>query len=140
MARTSKLAVPDFAKAVAEAYVNGMSRDDMAAEFSVHPDTITIWCRDPRVQAPAARIAQDRVTRILRKIDAEMEGRLAHLDKMDIEQILKVRKEYLGNAIKIDLGSAGQAAETINEVAAAVQDRPELAVALREALEASGSN
>src|SRR4051812_41036406 len=127
MARTSKIAIPEFAKAVAEAYIGGMSRDDMAAEFEVHPDTMTIWCRDPRVQMHAARFAQERVNRILSKVDSEMHARLQHVSKLDIEQLLKIRKEYLDRALKIDLGAASQTAETINEVAAAVQDKPELA-------------
>lgn len=134
MARISKLANPEFAKAVAEAYINGVSRDEMAVMFGAHKDTITAWCRDPRVQNHAARMAQDRVTRITRRIDAEIEGRLAHVGSMDVELLLKVRKEYLDRALKIDLGAAQNHSETVSETIQALEDDPELADALRELL------
>lgn len=136
MARTSKLADPAFAKAVAEAYVEGISRPEMAEMFAVHPDTITIWCRDPRVQSHAAKLAQDRVTRVTRKIDAEIEGRLAHASKMDTELLLKIRKEYLDRALKIDLGAAANHAETVNDAISAMESSPELAEELQALLAA----
>lgn len=134
MARTSKLTNPEIAKAVAEAYIEGISRDEMGEMFGVHKDTITAWCRDPRVQAPAARMAQDRVTRITRRIDSEIEGRLAHVGKMDLDQLLKVRKEYLDRALKIDLGAATNHAETVNDAIQAMEENPDLAAELTELL------
>lgn len=132
MARVSKLANPGFAKAVAEAYINGMSRSEMADMFDAHVDTITLWTQDPRVQAHAARMAQERVTRITRKIDTEIEGRLQDAHDMETELLLKVRKEFLDRALKIDLGNPKENPDTINETIAALEENPELAAAFKE--------
>jgi hypothetical protein len=140
MARISKLANPDFAKAVAEAYVNGMSREEMADEFACHKDTITIWTRDPRVQAHVSRLAQERVNRITRKIDKEIEGRLQDAEEMDTEVLLKIRKEFLGNVIKPIEGAGADRAETVSETIKAVEESPDLADALQQLLLGGGHN
>lgn len=134
MARTSRLENADYAKTVAEAYNNGMSHNDMADEFGVTPHTIGSWVRDPRVQAHAARFAQERINRITRKIDSEIEERLDEVKDMDIEVMLKVRKEFLDRAMKVDIGKAGQTPETINEVVGTLEENPDLARELKEML------
>lgn len=135
MARTSKLDNADFAKTVAEAYTAGMSRTDMAEEFGVNVATISVWNRDPRVQAHAARFAQERVNRITRRIDSEIESRLQEAKIMDTEVLLKIRKEFLDRALKIDLNKA-DTPETINEVIGTLEENPELARDLKEMLAA----
>lgn len=132
MARISKLANPEFAKAVAEAYINGLGREEMADIFGVHKDTITDWTRDPRVQGHAARMAQERVTRITRKIDKVIEGRLQESEDLDTELLLKIRKEFLDRSLKVDLSKANETAETINEAATLLESDPKLAEAFKE--------
>lgn len=129
--RKSRLSDPNFAKAVAEAYVGGLSRDEMAEELSCHKDSIATWINDPRVQAHAGRMALERITRITRRIDSEMEGRLAHVGKWRLEDLLKVRKEYLERVMKIGVNLDGATADTTNELAEAMDQSPELAEALR---------
>jgi transposase len=132
MARVSKLANPEFAKAVAEAYINGDSRAEMAELFGAHKDTITDWTRDPRVQAHAARLAQERVLRITRKIDTEIETRVADADEMDTELLLKIRKEFLDRSLKIDLANAKDDPGTMSDMIDALEANPELAQQLKE--------
>lgn len=135
MARISRLANPDFAKAVGEAYADGCSRQEMAEMFGAHADTMTDWVRDPRVQAHAARFAQERVNQITRITDRELLSRLKDADdetKMPTELLLKVRKEFLDRSLKIDLGKAGEQPETINEIISNLEDDPELARQLQE--------
>lgn len=135
MARTSKISDPNVAKAVAIAYIEGMSRQEMADEFGVKDlDTITAWCRDPRVKAHAAKFAQERVLRITRKVDSEMERRMQDLKDMDVEQILKIRKEYLDRALKVDVGG-GITSDTTNDTIEAIENDPELLKGLMEILE-----
>lgn len=131
MARISKLANPEFAKAVAEAYINGMSRAEMAEIFGAHKDTITDWTRDPRVQAHAAHLAQERVLRITRKIDSEIEHRVEDADDMDTELLLKIRKEFLDRSLKIDLNNAKDDAGTMSDMIDALEANPELASQLK---------
>lgn len=131
--RNSRLKNADFCKSIAEAYITGMSRAEMAEHFDAHKDTITVWCSDPRVQAHAGRLALERINRITRKIDGEMEARLAKVDGWDIEQLLKVRKEYLERAMKVgvDLGGASTG-DVSNELSEAMDRDPNLAEALRK--------
>lgn len=135
MARISRLANPEFAAAVGEAYAKGFSRQEMADEFGAHKDTITDWCQDPRVQKYAARFAQERVNRITRKLDSELDARLDEIrdeDKFPVELILKMRKEMLDRSLKIDLGKAGEQPETINEMVQNLEENPDLARQLVE--------
>lgn len=132
MPKESKLANADFAKAVAEAYISGMSRQEMADTFECHKDTITIWCQDPRVQAHAGRLALERVNRITRRIDGEMEQRLSDVGDWELDELLKVRKEYLDRSLKIDMSSAGSVADTTNEILEAMDESPEFAEKLLE--------
>jgi hypothetical protein len=107
-----------------------MSREDMAIELDCHRDSITNWVGDPRVQAHAGRMTLERINRITRKIDAEMEGRMAHVGNWRIDELLKVRKEYLERTMK--LAGGGNTAETTNELAEAMDQSPELAEQLRQ--------
>lgn len=135
MARISRLANPEFAKAVGEAYADGCSRSEMAEMFGAHVDTITDWCQDPRVQKHAARFAQERVNQITRITDRELLNRLKDADdeeKMPTELLLKVRKEFLDRSLKIDLGKATDQPDTINEVVQNLEENPELARQLQE--------
>lgn len=127
MPKESKLANPDFAKAVAEAYISGMSRKEMAEELGAHVDTITIWCQDPRVQAHAGKMALERVNRITRRIDGEVENRLQDVGEWELDELLKVRKEFLDRSLKIDLTNAHSTADTTNEILEAMDESPEFA-------------
>lgn len=125
----SRLSDPEVAKAVAEAYINGVSRTEMAEIFGVHKDTITIWTRDPRVLAHGGRFAQERVARISRLIDKEVEERLEDIDELDIEQLLKIRKEYIERVVKFENTSA-ETTSTVNDTVKAIEENPEIAEAL----------
>jgi transposase len=130
--RKSRLSDPDFAKAVAEAYVSGMNRDEMAEHLECHKDSIAVWIKDPRVTAHASRFTLERIQRITRRIDSEVEGRLAHVSNWKLEDLLKVRKEYLERSLKVAEASAAGTAETTEELAEAMDQSPDLAAALRQ--------
>lgn len=137
--RTSRIDDADFAKAVALAYVEGLTRQEMCEQFGVRdPDTITKWQRDPRVKAHAAKFAEERILRIVRKTDTEMERRLANISDEEIDTILKIRKEYLNNAVRIEVGSGDTHSDTINDTLEAMEQNPELAAELAKLLEPKG--
>lgn len=125
---------PEFAKLVAELYIQGASRPEMADTFNVTPRTISTWTRDPRVQAHARTMAVERVQRITRKIDGEMEARLAGVEDWDTEVLLKVRKEYIERALKIGAGDNMDSASATNEIAEAMDESPDFAEQLLELL------
>lgn len=130
MGRVSKLANPEFAKAVAEAYMNGSSRAEMAEMFGAHKDTITDWTRDPRVQAHAATLGQERVNRITRRIDSEIESRLLDADEMDTELLLKIRKEFMERTGKVGQTNTNEAG-TMSDMIDVLEANPDLAAQLK---------
>lgn len=115
MGRVSRLNDTNFAKEVAALYVEGKTRREMADHFNVHVDTITDWTQDIRVKAHAAKMSQERVNRITRRIDATIEGRLQEADKLDTETLLKIRKEFRDQVVKMDVGNADKNADTIKD-------------------------
>jgi hypothetical protein len=129
--RPSRLLNAEFCIAVAEAYVSGMDKDAMAEALNCHRDTVRFWVKDPRVQAHIVRLTRERVARITRKIDSEMEARMAHTSSMKIEDLLKIRKEYLSRTHSGDDAGSSATSETINELSEAMDSDPKLAEALR---------
>lgn len=124
--RPNPLAEPEFAKAVAEAFVAGASRQQMCELFGVKDKaTITRWRRDSRVKALALKLVEDRVLQITRKVDATIEGRLEYADKMSVRELLDIRKEFLGGALRTQTEKADEA--TVTQAIEALEENPDLA-------------
>lgn len=136
MARISKLADPEYAREVAECYVAGMSRGEMAVRFDVHPDTITSWKRDMRVRTIAKQLHEDRVLEMTRKIDHEMQSRLnsQRIKDMDDETLLKFRKELVGDKKTIELSGSLDTSSAKNDLWKLMDDDPDLASKLSSLL------
>lgn len=132
--RPSRLKDPEFCKLVAELYIRGVNKDEMAEEFDCDPQTISRWVRDPRVQAHATRMTAERINRITRRIDSEMEARLAGAKNWKIDELIKVRTEYLKHSIKATGGNVNTA-DTTAELSEAMDQSPDLAAALQALIE-----
>lgn len=131
--RPNPLADPDFAKAVAEAFAAGCSRPEMCEMFGVKDkDTITRWRRDPRVKAHAFKIIEDRVLQVTRKVDGVIAERLEHASEMTIQELIMIRKEFLGGALRAQTEKADEA--TVAEAQNWLESNPEAADALEELL------
>src|ERR1044072_4036598 len=133
MARPNPLAEPEFAKRVGEAFAAGLSRKDMAEMFNVTTETITRWRRDPRAKSVALKIIEDRVLQVTRKVDGVIAERLEHANEMTIDELLKIRKEFLGGALRGQTEKADE--ETIAEAQYWLQATPDAADELKELLE-----
>ena len=134
MARPHRLADPDFALQVAELYAAGCTRDQMCEALGVRdPKTISRWVKDPRVKINAMKIVEDRVLQVTRKVDSTIAGRLEHTEKMTVQELLSIRKEYLGGAARQATEKAD--ADTVNEAASWLEADPARALALQEMLE-----
>jgi hypothetical protein len=124
--RPNPLAVPEFAKAVAEAFAAGLTRKQMADMFEVKDlDTITRWRRDPRVKGPALKIIEDRVLQVTRKVDGAIAERLEHTNEMTVAELLAIRKEFLGGALRAQTEKADE--DTIAEAQSWLEENPEAA-------------
>jgi hypothetical protein len=100
------------------------------------PDTITRWRRDPRVKAYALKIIEDRVLQVTRKVDGIIAARLEQAKDMTIMELLAVRKEFLGGALRSQMEKADEA--TVAEAQNWLESNPEAADQL-EALLRTGS-
>jgi hypothetical protein len=126
MARPNPLADPEFAKQVAELFAAGASRQDMCDILGVKDrDTITRWRRDPRVKSYALKIIEDRILQVTRKVDGVIAERLEHAEEMTITELLAVRKEFLGGALRAQTEKADEA--TIAEGQDWLEKNPEAA-------------
>lgn len=126
--RNSRLAHPDFCKQVAAAFVAGATRNEMCELFDVKdPYTITRWRRDSRVKSLMLPMVEDRILQITRKVDSVIEQRLEYSDKMSNKELLAIRKEYLGGALRSQTEAAdeeaiGAAQDMIDSDPEAVKD------------------
>lgn len=98
----------------------------MAEVFNVNVDTITRWRRDPRVKAHAFKIIEDRVLQVTRKVDGVIADRLERASEMTITELLSIRKEFLGGALRartesIDDGTIGEAQDFLENNPDAVE-------------------
>jgi transcriptional regulator with XRE-family HTH domain len=123
MARPNPLADPDFAKDVAEMFAAGCSRQEMCDAFGVKDkDTITRWRRDARVKALALKIIEDRVLQVTRKVDGVIAARLEDAENMTVQELLAIRKEFLGGALRAQTEKADE--ETIQEAQEFLESNP----------------
>ena len=96
-------------------------------------DTITAWRRDPRVKAHALKLVEDRVLRVTRRTDAVIEARLANADQMTIKELLDIRKEFLGGALRAQTEKADE--QTVTEAMQAIEDNPNIVEELQKLLD-----
>lgn len=136
MARPSPFRDPDFTRAVAQAFVDGLSRKQMCEMFGVRdPHTITAWRRDPRVKVIAHKMIEDRILQITRKVD----GKIAYIlerDDLTVTELLAIRKEFLGGALRGQTEKAD--AETIGEAQDWIMDNPDLVDTLLASFDKAG--
>lgn len=95
-------------------------------------DTITRWRRDARVKAHALRIIEDRILQVSRRVDSVIAGRLQHAENMSINDLLAIRKEFVGGALRSQMEKADE--ETISEAQTWLEENPEAADKLDELL------
>jgi hypothetical protein len=106
-------------------FVAGLSRNQMCEELGISdPYTITRWRRDPRVKAHAQKLIEDRILQITRKVDSTIEARLENAANMTIKELLDIRKEFLGGALRQQTEKAD--AETTREAIEAIEQNPGL--------------
>lgn len=120
MSRPSPLAEPDYAKQVAEMYANGDSRETMSNALGVTKMTITRWRKDPRIKALVHALIHERIQRVTSKTDAALEARLQDPDKLTVKELIEIRKEFMGNAMRGKLDEAD--GTTINAAMQAAED------------------
>lgn len=136
--RRSRLEDDTLSKNIAELYVRGVAMAEMSETLAIPENTLRIYIKDPRVQAHAKTISVERVQRITRKIDGEIEARMAHMESWSLDEILKVRKEYLDRPLRVGAGEDVDLGKTTNDLSDAMDKNPDLAESLRKLLMPGG--
>ena len=131
--RPSRLRDPEAVQQIAELLVAGCTREEIAIAMGVSDvKTVTNWKKDPRVQLAARKLVQDRVIDITRKVDSTIFGRLANPEDLTIKELLEIRKEFLGGALRDQTTEVDEA--TVNEALEFFESDPEAAAQLRALL------
>jgi hypothetical protein len=113
----------DYAKLVATWFANGATREQMSEEFGVSTWTITQWRKDVRVKAHTHKIIEDRILSVARKIDNVLEARLQNAENMSTKDLLAMRKEFVGGALRQQTEKADEV--TTIQAMEAIEDDPE---------------
>lgn len=125
---------PERFELFVEALCSGATAVELAKIFDVHENTIRNYKRDPRVRAASLKHIEDRVLRITRKTDSIIEQRLQDADELDTDTLLKIRKEFLGGAFRMQTQGGKTDAKTINDAMDEIEENPEFAKELQELL------
>jgi hypothetical protein len=123
--RPHGLADPERLRLAAELFAAGATREEMSEALGISVWTVTQWRKDARVKAAVSRIAEDRVLRITSKIDSAIMGRLSHIEKLDIDTLLKIRKEFLGGVFRTLHEGGAVDDQMITDTAKGLEDMPE---------------
>lgn len=113
---------------------NGMSNSELADMFNVTTRSVSTYKHDPRVRAASLKYIEERVIRVARQVDTEIEKRLEDCDELDTVTLLKIRKEFLGGALRMQTQGGKTDAKTINEAMDEIESNPEFAKELQELL------
>ncbi len=137
MARTSRLDTrPGLIEQVAEMAMMGLTNQEIADTVgeNTHKDTIRAWKKDERVQAAMSTMRQESINRIDSKIVSRLQGIIdtpGELEKLDIDTLLKIRKELLPPAAqRVTVSRGVDEAAALTELYQLLNERPEVAAAL----------
>jgi transposase-like protein len=137
--RPSVIDDPENARAIAEMFVAGNTRQEIADAFGVQQlNTVTKWRRDPRVKAIAMKLIEDRVLEVTRKVDAVIAARLQNANEMTTKELLEIRKEFLGGALRQQHEKADD--DTVHDAMNWLDQNPEQAALLADMLAGRAPN
>lgn len=131
--RPSKLDDPDYVKYVAAMFVEGQNREQMSEACGVSVSTITLWRRDTRVKAQAKKLIEERLSRVVNRLDAVLEHRVMQkADDLTVDELIKIRRELFGGKFRQEI--EGNDEGTVSEAMNAIEEDPELVEKFQELL------
>lgn len=133
--RPSKLDEPEYVELFAQAVAEGFTAAELASIFMIGARTVRTHRNDPRVRAAALKFIEERVLRITRKVDSQIEQRLQNVAELDTVTLLKIRKEFLGGVFRSQTQGGKDDPDTINAAQAQLEDDPELAAKLMDLIQ-----
>lgn len=119
----------------AQGLADGTKLKELAGMFGVSNWSAVQYKKDPRMKAAVLRKIEERVHRVTRVVDAKIEERLEEADDLDTDTLLKIRKEFLGGALRLQTQGNKADANTINDAMDEIESNPEFAAELQQLLE-----
>lgn len=124
---------PTRVETVAKLLATGATREKVCEVMGITDlKTVTEWRKRPDVQAAITKVIRERENRVLSLTDTQIVKKLEALgDKIDLETLLKVRREFAGATINL---KDGDQAGALEELVAAMHKNPALALAVQGAV------
>jgi hypothetical protein len=128
--RPSKLDDPEYIVLFAQALAEGLTIPELADLFIIGQRTAREHKNNPLVRAAALKYIEERVIRITRKVDSQIEQRLQNVAVLDTATLLKIRKEFLGGVMRLQTQGGKDDPDTISAAQSQLEDNPELVAKL----------
>lgn len=129
--KTSPLDDEEWREVFCQGVAAGLTSKELADVFGMHERTMRLYKKDPRVKADVLKLIRDRIIRVSRKVDSQIEHRLQNAAEIPTLDLLKIRREYLGGTFR-EQAEGKNDPDVIGEAAAALEDNPNLIAELEE--------
>lgn len=144
--RPTPLNDPEFVDKYALALAEGLTNDQLAETFNIGLTSVKTYKRDARVKSALGKYIEDRILRISRKVDATVEAHLEMIrsdatltTKDKVELLLKIRREFLGGAFRMQAEGGKLDAQQVNAAMDQLESDPSFAAELRDLFERSST-
>lgn len=125
--------VPGLKDEVAEAYAEGATQKEIAEIAGVRDvGTVREWLKRSDLQTLISRKVEERKNKILRHTDTAIEKLLESGKKISLENYLKIRREFAGQSINLDV--SGEKGKVLQDFLKQLDENPELAAAFMGAM------
>lgn len=125
---------PEMVDLFARALSDGWTTAQLASSFNVSDRSVRTYKKDPRVKAASLKYTQDRILTITRKTDAEIERRLQSAGEIELVDLIRLRKEFLGGVFRTGAEGGKTDDRTITEAMDELEGNPDLAAELLKLL------
>ena len=112
-------------ESLARMYADGLNRTQIAEELGVNPSTVSGWVKRADVQGLISKFIEERSNRVLRHTDKTIEAKLMSSKELELEELLKIRKEFAGQKVEITNRDGDRSAAT-DELMQRLHEDPEL--------------
>lgn len=112
-------------ESLARMYADGMNRTQIADELGCNPSTVSGWVKRADVQALISKFIEERSNRVLRHTDKMIESKLMSGATIELDELLKIRREFAGQKVEVTNRDGDKAAAT-DELMQKLHENPEL--------------
>lgn len=123
---------PDLYDQFIELLAGGAARPAIAETLGINKATVSEWKKRPDVQQDLTKRIKERVNEVLRHTDSKIVEKLRAAKDLSIDQLLKIRHEFAGD--NVNLNVSGDGSQALQDLLTAVHEDPVLAATLAKVL------